>query len=310
MPLPADDLRFFVRLMEAGGISDAARRLHSSPPAVSRRLAALEAELGVRLVERSSRRFVPTEEGSFLHEKALGIVAEIDELEAELSTKRGEVGGSLRIGAPMEIGRRRIAPLLGDFQQRHPKVRCELVLSDAGLDPARNDLDFVFRTTLPDDPGAVCVTLLRSRRVACASPTYFGCKGVPVTPEELAGHDCLRLVRGRRVFDRWRFQRDGSPIEVHVDGALCSTSGEVIHGWALEGRGLALKAEWDIADDLRAGRLVECLEEYAVDELRLYGVSTARARQPLRLRALIDFMRAQLMATGSGYAPEPLALSR
>ena len=294
MALEGDDLRFFVWLVEAGSISETARRLHSSPPAVSRRLAALETQLGVRLIERTSRRFVPTEEGSLLHERAMRIVADMDDVVAELGARSGEPSGSLRIGAPMEAGRRRIAPLLGAFRRQHPKVICELVLSDAGHDPMRDDLDFAFRTTPPDDPGVVCLTLLNGRRVACASPSYFASRAVPREPEELSGHDCLRLVRGSRVFDRWRFQRGGIPLQVQVAGALSSTSGEVIHDWALAGQGLAFKAEWDIADDLREGRLVECLSAFAVDELRLYGVFTAHVRQPLRLRALIDYVRGNL----------------
>jgi DNA-binding transcriptional LysR family regulator len=290
----ADDLRFFARLVEAAGISEAARRMHSSPPAVSRRLASLETRLGIRLISRSTRRFVPTEEGSLLYERALKILDDIDDVEAELAAKRGEPSGSLRIGAPMEIGRRRIAPLLGVFRRLYPKVACELVLSDAGQDPMRDELDFALRTTAPDDPGVVCLDLLHGRRVACASPAYFEKRGIPQDPRELADHDCLRLVRGRRVFDRWRFQREESVIDVQVAGSLSSTSGEVIHDWALGGQGLAFKAQWDIAEDLAGGRLVECLERFAVDELRLYGVFAAHVRQPLRLRALIDFLREQL----------------
>ena len=294
MPLGADDLRFFVRLIEAGSISEAARRLHSSPPAISRRLAALEGQLGIRLVERSSRRFMPTEEGNLLVERATRIIAEIDEVEAELGARRGEPKGSLRIGAPMEVGRRRIAPLLAAFQRLHPKVTCELALSDAGQDPMRDELDFALRTTAPDDPGVVCLTLLRSRRIACAAPAYIGRRGSPLDPKDLAAHECLRLVRGRRVFDRWRFHRDGAPLEVRVGGSLASTSAEVIHDWALDGHGIAFKAEWDIVDDLREGRLVECLSTFATDEIQLYGVFAAHVRQPLRLRVLIDYMRNQL----------------
>ena len=296
MPLGADDLRFFTRLIEAGSISETARRLDSSPPAVSRRLAALEGKLGIRLVDRSSRRFVPTEEGSLLAERAARIVVEIDEVEAELGARRSEPSGSLRIGAPMEVGRRRIAPLLAAFQQTYPKVACELVLSDAGHDPMRDELDFVFRTTQPDDPSVVCLTMLRSRRVSCAAPSYFARRGVPIEPSHLVEHECLRLVRGRRVFDHWRFHGDGTPVEVRVTGSLSSTSGEVIHDWVLGGHGIAFKAEWDIVDDLREGRLIECLPAFSADEIHLYGVFAAHVRQPLRLRALIDFMRDRLTA--------------
>jgi DNA-binding transcriptional LysR family regulator len=294
MTLGADDLRFFLRLIEAGGISETARRLSSSPPAVSRRLAAMEVQLGVRLVDRTSRRFAPTQEGSLLAERAMRIVADIDDVEAELGARRGEPSGSLRIGAPMEVGRRRIAPLLANFRRQYPKLSCELVLSDAGQDPMRDALDFAFRTTPPDDLGVVCLTLLRSRRVACAAPAYLTHRGTPLDPHDLARHDCIRLVRGRRVFDLWRFHWDGAPLDVRVSGSLASTSGEVIHDWALGGHGIAFKAEWDIADDLREGRLIECLSVYAVDEICLYGVYAANVRQPLRLRVLVDFMREQL----------------
>ena len=294
MALGGDDLRFFVRLIEAGSISETARRLHSSPPAVSRRLAALEGQLGIRLVDRSSRRFAATEEGALLAERATRIVAEIDDVEAELGARRGQPSGSLRIGAPMEVGRRRIAPLLAAFQRLHPKVTCELVLSDAGHDPMRDELDIAFRTTPPDEPGVVCLTMLRSRRVACAAPAYLDRRGTPLDPEDLLAHDCLRLVRGRRVFDRWRFARDGTPVEVRVAGPLASTSGEVIHDWAMNGQGIAFKAEWDIVDDLREGRLVECLAAFSADEIDLYGVFAAYVRQPLRLRVMIDFMRERL----------------
>lgn len=261
---------------------------------MSRRLAAMEARLGVRLVERSSRRFALTEEGALLHERALRIVADIDDVEAELSAKRAEPSGSLRIGAPMEIGRRRIAPLISTFRRLHPKVTCELVLSDEGHDPVRDELDFTFRTTPPEDPGLVSVALLPSRRVVCAAPAYVARHGVPESPGALSGYDCLRLVRGRRIFDRWNFQRDGAPLEVRVNGSLASTSGEVIHDWALDGQGIAFKADWDIGDDLRTGRLVECLSSFAVRDLRLYGVFVARDRQPMRLRALTNFLRQHL----------------
>lgn len=288
MSLGADDLRFFIRLVEAGGVSAAARHLHSSPPAVSRRLAALEVRLGVGLIERSSRRFVPTAEGMRLYERAISIVAEIDDIEAELNARQSAPHGHLRIGAPMEVGRRRIAPLLAAFQRLCPGVTCELVLSDAGQDPARDELDFAFRTILPDDTGLICRPLLKSRRIVCAAPSYLERYGMPETPEALARHDCLRLIRGRELFDNWRFQHQGKAFEVQVSGALSSTSGEVIHDWALAGQGLALKAEWDIAEDLSAHLLVECLQAFSVEDLCLYGVFLPRVRHRPALRAFIN----------------------
>lgn len=290
MSLTTDDFRFFVRLAEAGGISAAARILGSSPPAVSRRLAMLEARAGVALVIRSSRRFNLTKEGQRLNERALRVVAEIDDIIAELSDEQSSLRGRLRVVAPMEVGRRQLAPLLGQFQSLHPQLMIELVLSDAGQDLIRDEIDFAFCTTIPDDTSLVCQTLLRSRRVVCAAPDYLAQHGRPQTPEDLTRHNCLRLVRGRQVFDEWWFQRDGLLLEVQVDGTLLSTSGEVVHDWVLAGLGLALKAEWDIAEDLVKGRLVECLERFSVADLCLYGVFLPRPRQTRRLRVLLDYL--------------------
>jgi len=299
--IAVDDLRLFLRMVAAGGLSETARRLHSSPPAMSRRLAAMEARLGVRLVERSARRFLLTHEGALLHERATRIVAEIDAVEAEIGAKGHAPSGTLRIGAPMEIGRQRIAPLVGDFGGMHRAIRCELTLSDAGLDAIRDEFDFVFRTTRPEEPDVVAIPLLSGRHVACASPDYLRRLDAPRTPEDLTRHECLCLVRGRRRFDRWQFMRDGKPVMVQVEGSLSSTSGEVIHGWALEGRGIAFKAEWDIADDLRNGQLVECLANVTGDPMSLYGVFIARGYQPPRLRAFIDFVRQALCPTAPAF---------
>jgi DNA-binding transcriptional LysR family regulator len=292
-----DDYRLFVRLVDAGGLSAAARQLNSSPPAMSRRLAALEDRLGVRLVERTARRFLLTAEGSLLYERAVRIVAEMNDFEAELTANRTEPSGLLRIGAPMEFGRRRIAPLLGEFGRLYPKIACELILSDAGQEPVRDELDFVLRTTPPEDQDVVCVKFLSGRRVICAAPVYLALHEPPSSPEDLITQDCLRIVRGRRTVNRWQFVRDGLPLWVTVGGSLSSTSGEVIHGWALEGRGIAFKAEWDIVDDLKEGSLVECLHDFSCYNMHFFGVSVARSRQPARVRMLVDFLKSALKAS-------------
>lgn len=299
MPLTTDDCRFFVKLVEAGGISAAARRLGSSPPAVSRRLSALEARFGACLAIRSSRCFALTHEGQRFNERALLVVAEMDDIMAALSDKQSILRGRLRIAAPMEVGRRRLAPLLSRFQALHPQLEIELILSDAGQDLVRDELDFAFRTTTPEDTSLVCQTLLKSRRVVCATPDYLARHGQPETPEDLTHHNCLRLVRGRLIFDEWRFQRNGMPVEIQVRGSLSSTSGEVVHDWALAGLGLALKAEWDITEDLAKGRLVECLARFSVAELCLYGVFLPRPRQTQRLRGLLEYLRAHFAQEGS-----------
>lgn len=294
-----DDLRLLTQLVAAGSLSAAARRLYSSPPAMSRRLAQMEARLGVKLIERSTRRFTLTPEGERLHERALAIVADVDAAEAEARAGLTTPQGLLRIAVPMEIGRRRLAPLIGRFQADYPGVTCEVALSDAGLDAIRDDLDIVLRTTPPMEQGVDSIELLESTRVVCASPGYLDSAGSPQAPRDLAGHACLCLVRGRRVFDRWRLVGHDQSMEVRVDGKLRSTSGEVLHQWALDGRGIALKMLWDIEDDLSTGRLVDCLPGFRGERTFLYMSHVRRQHQPLRIRRFLDFLAANVASNAS-----------
>lgn len=305
------DLRLFVRIVAAGSLSETARRINSSLPAVSRRLAAMESRLGVRLINRGSRHFSLTEEGALLHERGLVILGELDTTEAEVSARLNTPQGHIRIGAPLEIGRRRIAPLIAGFSARYPRVTIELVLSDSFTDVAGDDLDVGLLIDKPTDTSMISRRLLSSRRVVCASPQYLERNGIPVSPEDLLQHDCLRLVRGRRVFDRWVFQEHGEEREVQVKGTLLSDNAEVIHDWAVSGHGVVLKALWDIQSDLQEGRLIELLQPYACDYLFLYAVFPSRRHLPPRVRVLLDFMANALVeyegvetSTSSAILPE------
>jgi DNA-binding transcriptional LysR family regulator len=288
------DLRLFTHLVAAGSLSEAARRWDSSPAVMSRRLAAMESRLGVRLVTRTSRRFILTEEGSTLHERALKIVADIAEAEAEACAKIESPRGRIRVGAPMQIGRQLIAPLVARFTDRYPGVSVQLVLSDAGLEVIDDELDIAIRNGLPSDQNVISRKLLTSRHVVCATPASLKRHGTPQAPKDLHDHDCIRLVRGRQVFDRWIFLENGQRREVQVTGTLSSTSGEVVHDWALAGKGIAFKALWDIEDDLRSGRLRECLATFACSDIKLYAILPSRIHMAPRLRVFVDFVAAEL----------------
>ena len=294
MPDEINDLRLFAQMVDAGSLSAAARRTDGSTAAMSRRLAALEKRLGVRLVTRTSRRFDLTVEGALFHERAVAILHAVDDAEAEISAQARVPQGLLCIGAPSEIGRKQIAPLIEGFSDRYPEVEVRLVLSDIGLDVIDDNLDVALRIGLPADTGVIAKKLLSSRRIVCAAPAYLARHGTPETLADLAAHDCLRLVRGQRVFDRWSFVEDGRRREIQVRGTLSTASGEVLHDWALKGRGLALKALWDIDDDLSAGRLIECLAPYHCDEIELYAVFANRRHLSPRVRVFLDFVQEAL----------------
>ncbi|HYF20402.1 MAG TPA: LysR family transcriptional regulator [Ramlibacter sp.] len=292
------DLRLLCLLADAGSLSEAARRLDSSPPAMSRRLALMEERLGVRLFDRTSRRFVLTQEGTLLHRRALQILAAIDEAEAEATASGHDVRGVLRVGAPSQIGTSLIAPLVGRFAELHPRLDVQYILSSAEPDQQETELDLAIRIGLPDDPTLVARKLMDSRRVVCAAPAYLAAHGVPRTPDDLQQHQCLRLVRGRRTLDTWRFLVHGQVQAVEVPHRLVTSSGEVLHQWILQGRGLGLKAMWNVGADIAAGRLVECLADHACDRVALYAVYQKQPFLPVRLRAFLDFLVEGIGAAG------------
>jgi len=298
MPVTNDlnDLRLFVRIVAAGSLSEAARRTQTSLPAVSRRLAALEERLGVRLIERGPRRFTLTEEGSFLLERAESILRDLDAIEAEVMARARHPQGHMRIGAPLEIGRNRIAPLVAEFTARYPDISIELILNDAYVDILEEEIDIGIFLDEPSDGSLITRTLLRSRRVTVASPRYLATHPPIAQPADLLEHDCARLVRGRRIFDRWVYNEHGQVREIRVTGRLLSNSAEVVHQWAVAGQAVAYKALWDVEGDIRSGRLVRLLKEFECDDINLYAVYASRSHLPLRMRLFLDFLAERLQA--------------
>jgi LysR family transcriptional regulator, transcriptional activator for dmlA len=284
------EFALFRAIVETGGISAAAAALQSSPAAVSRRLSALEARLGVRLAERSSRRFRLTDEGLLLYERSRSILDQIRDAEAEVASRGGAARGLLRIGAPSDFGRKHIAPLLPAFTALHPGLDAHLTLSDIGLENETDGCDLVFRFGLPSDPTMIVRKIATTSQVVCAAPSYLERRNRPNSPDELRGHDCLRLARRHRLIDRWRFKGNGSDFEVHVTGRLSSGDGSVLRSWALAGGGISWEAYWDIADDLTAGRLIELLPEYRCSSVELYAVFAPSKPVPPRIRLFVDHM--------------------
>jgi DNA-binding transcriptional LysR family regulator len=259
-------------------------------PAVSRRLAALEARLGVRLIDRGPRRFTLTDEGSLLHERAVAILRDVDEAEAAASAHAKEPRGHLRVGAHLEMGRRRIAPLLGEFTARYPGITAELVLTDSRVEILESEMDVSLQIDPPSDSSVVSRVVLSGRRVVCASPQYLATHAPLKRPLDLLQHDCTRLVRGRHVMDHWPFKEEGRGIQIQVRGSLMTNNAEVVHDWAVAGRAVGFKLIWDVQEDLQAGRLIRLLEPFECDEAKLYVTYATRTHLPPRLRLFIDFI--------------------
>ena len=262
------DAAFFRALVEAGGITAAAASLDSSPPSVSRRLAALERRLGVRLADRSAKRFGLTSEGELYYARSAELLAILRDTEAEVSARGAVARGRLRLGAPMDLGRRHVAPLLARFTRDHPGLEAHLILSDSGLELGQDGLDIALRIGPPLEAGVISRKLVDCPTLICASPAYVARQGLPDSLDDLANHECLRLARKHRLVDVWRFRTDNGLREIAVGGQLASESGDVLRSmgdrwlWSLPrgalGRGAGPEGEAARAmfrrDPLRTGR--------------------------------------------------------
>ncbi|AKJ28742.1 LysR substrate-binding domain-containing protein [Caldimonas brevitalea] len=292
------DLLLVTQVAAQGSLAAAARQLDLEPPAVSKRLAALEAQLGVRLFHRTTRRLALTDEGELFCAQAQTLLAGLQALEDGLQARRVEPRGSVRIASSFGFGRRWVAPALSAFQQRHPQVELQLHLMEQLPDLTSGGIDCAVWLWTPRHGQAVTRKLAANRRVLVASPDYVARRGAPRLPADLAQHDCLVVREHDSRYAQWRLtplgrKRDARPVTVRVQGPLSSNSGEVVRDWALAGHGIMLRSLWDVHEALAAGRLVQLLPGYAMLDADVHWVAPQRAQAdsaPLRLRLLQDHL--------------------
>jgi len=287
-----DELAVFVRIVEEGSLVRAAGRLRRSPPAVTRALAALEARVGQRLVDRTTRRLAPTEAGRRLYDKARALVTDY---EAATSTAPGmPVQGVLRITAPVQFGRRHMAPIVGRFLDAHDGVEIELVLNDRNIDLIEEGIDVALRIGPLADSSLLARPVGQVRRLWVASPGYLARRGTPRTPADLAGHEALLgTLRGNR---EWSFAggRRGAPAR--LAGRFRVDDVETRLRAAREGRGIAQLLSYQAADDLAAGRLVRLLGAWEGPPLPVHLLTKGRAHRAPRIDAFLDFAARRLKA--------------
>lgn len=292
MPHPAasQEMQFFSVLMRCGSLSAAARELQVSPPAVSKRLAALEARLGVTLLHRTTRRLALTPEGETYLATARRVLGEIESLERELQGARSEPSGLLRVNATLGFGRAHVAPVIAGFARVHPKVEIQLQLSVNPPPLTEDAFDVCVRFGEPPDARVVARLLAPNRRLLCAAPAYLQRHGTPRTPHDLAGHNIIAIRQGDEAFGLWRL-RSGRRVEtVRVRGGLSTNDGEIAVSWALAGHGIVLRAQWDVERYLRSGRLRQVLEHWQSPPADIYAVYPARHQSTLRVRAFVDHL--------------------
>jgi DNA-binding transcriptional LysR family regulator len=304
----------FVRVAQRGSLSAAARQEGIAPAMVSRRLNALETRLGVKLVQRTTRKLTLTPEGSAFLDDCQRIVRDLEDAESAVAARSAEATGHLRLTAPAGFGRKFIAPLAAEFARRHPRVSLSLDLTDRVVDLIAEAFDCAVRFGEQADNSLVRIKLGASRRVVVAAPPYIKRNGRPRHPDDLARHQCLTLSDGRGLAGPmqrgWPFVLDGATVMARIGGALACNDGAVLHAWALAGRGLAWRSWWEIGDDVKAGRLITLLDEFAIQPVNVYCVFPARKHLPLRTRLFVDAVK-QAFATSAmssslqGDAPPP-----
>jgi DNA-binding transcriptional LysR family regulator len=289
------DLSLFLRVLDLGSISAAARSLDLSVAVASQRLKRLERELGVRLLHRTTRQLHATPEGAALAEQGRALVEDLEALTGGLRQSATEVSGTLRVTIPASFGQQYISPLLPEFLALHPRVKLSVNLNDQILDLVGSGFDLGIRVGALGDSGLVARQLATNRRVLCASPDYLRRHATPRTPADLATHDCLLLVGSQGRQDIWRFtDRKGREIAQRVEGRFESNQGELLRDAVVAGLGIALHSVWHVHEQLRDGRLQVLLPDYPIAATGIHAVMPQRRLVPPRVRAFVDFLAERL----------------
>jgi DNA-binding transcriptional LysR family regulator len=293
--LTSDDLRFFGTVADATSLALAARDLNVTPPAVTQRLRALEARLGVHLVHRGPRHITLTDEGELLAERGRAVLHALGDLNETLAERRGHVAGQLRVIAPFGFGRSHVAPLVARFQQAHPEVRVDLTLSDrlSGVPAGLWDLAVNVGDLEQSAASLVMRHLAPNARFLCASPAYLARRGMPDRPRDLLAHDCIALREDDQDTSLWRLKplAGGAEQRIRIQPCLTSNDGEVARDWALAGRGIVMRSEWSVARDLRAGRLVRLLANHALPPAPIVAfLGARRAARAARTSRFLDLL--------------------
>lgn len=295
------DMLIFVRAIHCGSLSAAGRTLGLSPAVASKRLTRLEARLGVRLVQRTSRQLHLTEAGEAYYGRCQDILAAAEEAEHAVTCGRSTVTGTLRVSAPVALGRRWVGPALAQFADLHPDLHVHLSLEDSIVDLIELGFDCAVRIGGLQDSRLVSRKLADSYRVVCAAPNYLQRFGSPQHPEELALHQAISLGSQRGGFIQWSLKPIAADSrsdevskaqikQVSVPVRWSTNNGEQAHDWALAGLGLVRRSIWDVAEDIASGRLIRVLPEWASESTHLHVIFPSRQFLPAKTRMFIDFL--------------------
>lgn len=284
------EMQAFVAVVDNGSFVKAADALKMSKAAISRQVADLEQRLGIRLLNRTTRRLSLTGEGQLFHARCTDLLNGLEEAESELSLRSGEPSGHLRVSAPVTFGIAHLASLWGNFLQQHPKVSMEVTLSDRAVDLVEDGFDLAVRISRAPHPTFIARKLATTKMVLCASPAYLQRHGTPACPQDIGAHNVISYTYWSSKDDWELVDPNGKVDIVKTRPRLHTNSGDTCVASALQDQGIVMQPDFLVHDALREGKLIRLLPDYRTVELGVYAVYASRRQLPLKLRHLIDFL--------------------
>jgi LysR family transcriptional regulator, transcriptional activator for dmlA len=293
------DLQLFCTIARRGSFVAASTEMGLSPSHVSKRIAMLEASLGVKLLQRTTRRVSVTSDGEAALQWAQKILEDIQGMADAFADRHTQLRGLLRISTSLRLGRKHVSPILSMLRERHPNLEVWLELLDRRADLVGENFDIDVRVGEVHEPHLIAHKMVESARILCASPAYLERRGTPVDPGELSRHDCL-VFRGRDDrFGVWRLTGPHGEKSVKVTGTVASNLSDIVVQWARDGYGIVMVSIWDVAESLRAGELVRVLPDYR-QSADVWAVTAERLSSSAKIQVCIEFLREQL--TSGPYA--------
>jgi len=284
------DIAFFSLLIKKGGLNSAAQEMGVTPPAVSKRLANLEARLGVRLLNRTTRRISLTPEGDTYLIEGSKVLNDLEALERTIAGSKATPKGTIRIGATLGFGRKYIAPVLSKFARTYKDIEIQLHLTDKPIHALEQDIDLYIHFGNLPDTRLTSRILIPNKRILCASPKYLQRHQAPQTPKDLSQHQCIFLRESNETFGSWHLHSGNKHETIKVRGQLTTNDGESATAWALEGHGILMRSIWEVDPHLQSGRLQQILTDWELPSANISLVIPAKNNMSAAVRALVDFL--------------------
>lgn len=291
-----NDIELFSVIVKLGSLAAAAQELGVTPPVVTKRLAALEKRLGVRLLNRTTRKISLTPEGEVYLMEGVRLLQEMVSLEGRIGGASKQPQGTVRIAATLGFGRTHIAPVLSEFVRKYPQVDVQLHLSDRPVHLVEQGFDLMVRFGELSDSRLTARLLANNKRVICAAPAYLSMMGMPTHPRELGKHNCIFIREGDETFGTWHLSNGTEQEAIKVRSNLSTNDGSSAMNWALDGQGILLRSQWEVAKALQTQQLVQVLPSWSAPSADIYLVFQSNKHMLAKSRVLADFLLSKFRA--------------